>query len=586
MNVQANFPNYQAALEQMKLQAPEYFNFTVDVFEQWARQDGGRTALMISSSDWSTIDRFTFEDLRRRINQACNVLKRLGLTKGDRILMLLGWCPQWYACILAMIKMGIIPIPTTTQSRPRDLQYRFNTSGAVGIISSAELAPLVDQAAADCKSLRHKIVVGDPAPDAGGWLNLNAAMAAESQEFDGAPRTRSDDPMLIYFTSGTVAYPKMVLHTQASYGIGHTLTARLWHDLKPTDIHWTMTDTGWAKAAWGCLFGQWTVGATVCVSAAPKFEPQKTLSLFARAGITTFCAPPTVYRILVREDLAAFDLSTLRHCTSAGEPLNPEVIRVWKQATGTYIYDGYGQTEMVNMLANYRWMPIKPGSMGKPVPGFDAVILDEEGQEQPAGNEGHLALRVKPNRPLGFFAGYINDEESMAASFRGDFYYTGDRAYKDSDGYFWFVSRADDVIITSGYRIGPFEVENALIEHPAVRESAVVASPNELRGEIVKAFVVLADGYEPTPALVHELQQHVRKITAPYKYPRMIEFVKELPKTISGKIKRGELKRREWAGWKGGPRRIRRRRYGRAYRRLGLLGLLEHFRRTWLGRER
>ncbi len=588
MSIAPNFTDYETALREMKLQAPEYFNFTVDVFEKWARQDAARTALLIASSDWARIDSFTFEALRRRINRFCNVLRSEGLVKGDRVLMLLGWCPEWYVVILAMIKLGIIPIPTTTQSRPRDLLYRFNTSGAVGIIASADLAAVLEPVAGECKSLRHKFVVSHasaPAPAAAGWIDLAAAMATQPEEFDGWQRTRSDDPMLIYFTSGTVAYPKMVLHTQASYGIGHTLTARLWHDLKPTDIHWTLTDTGWAKAAWGCLFGQWTVGATVFVSAAPKFEPQKTLSMFGKVGITTFCAPPTVYRILVRDNLKAYDLSTLRHCTSAGEPLNPEVIRIWKDATGSNIYDGYGQTEMVNMLANFRCVPIKPGSMGKPVPGFDAVILDDEGREQPAGNEGHLAIRVKPDRPLGFFAGYVGDEESMARSFRGDFYYTGDRAYKDSDGYFWFVSRADDVIITSGYRIGPFEVENALIEHPAVRESAVVASPNELRGEIVKAFIVLADGYQPSPALVTELQQHVRKITAPYKYPRAIEFVKELPKTISGKIKRGELKRREWAGWKGGMKSIRRRRrYGRTYRRLGLLGLMERLRRTWFPR--
>jgi acyl-coenzyme A synthetase/AMP-(fatty) acid ligase len=284
--------------------------------------------------------------------------------------------------------------------------------------------------------------------------------------------------------------------------------------------------------------------------------------------------------MLVREDLESFDLSSLRHCTSAGEPLNPEVIRIWEKAVGLSIYDGYGQTETVNVLANFRCVPIRPGSMGRPVPGFDVLIVDEKGMEQPSGNEGHIALRVKPNRPVGFFQGYVSAEETMAASFHGDLYYTGDRAYKDRDGYFWFVSRADDVIITSGYRIGPFEVESALLEHPAVKESAVVASPDEMRGEIVKAFVVLAAGREPSPQLALELQQHVRAVTAPYKYPRAIEFVSELPKTISGKVKRGELRRREWAGWKRPSGRLhKRRRYARTYRRLGLLGALERLRR-------
>ncbi|MCE5325623.1 MAG: AMP-binding protein [Planctomycetaceae bacterium] len=574
-----NIGDYETARREYALDVPELFNYTVDVFEKWARQEPGRTALLVGSADWNTIESHSFGQLSARINRCCNLLRSLGIVKGQRVLVLMGWRADWYVAMLAMIKLGIIPIPTTTQSRPRDLLYRFEVSGAVGVISSAELAGVVDEIAARCPTLAHKIVVGAAAPRPG-WIDCAAALAAQSETFDNWQSTRSDDHMLIYFTSGTVAYPKMVLHTQASYGIGHRLTAELWHDLKPTDTHWTMTDTGWGKAVWGCLFGQWTVGATVFVSAAPKFEPQKTLTMIGRIGVTSFCAPPTVYRILVRDNLDNYDLSSLRHCTSAGEPLNGEVIRIWRGATGLDIHDGYGQTETVNVLANYRCFPVKPGSMGKPVPGFDVLIVDDDIRPLPDGNEGHIAIRIKPNRPVGFFAGYLNDEESTAAAFRGDFYLTGDRAYRDSDGYFWFVSRADDVIITSGYRIGPFEIESALIEHPAVKESAVVASPNVLRGEIVKAFVVLADGYEPSAALVGELQQHVRSITAPYKYPRAIEFVKELPKTISGKIKRRELRQREWAGWRGGMRVRPRRRYRRTYRRLGLLALLERLRRS------
>jgi acyl-coenzyme A synthetase/AMP-(fatty) acid ligase len=578
--ISPNMSDYEAARRDTKLDVPEFFNFTCDVFEQRCRETPGRTALIVGSADGNSFEKFSFDDLRRKANQFCHVLRGLGVKKGDRVLMLLGWGHEWYVAVLGMIKLGVIPVPTTTQSRPRDLVYRFELSGAVAAICSDETCGVLDEVASQCPTLRHKLLVGSAPRD--GWINFAAALAEEPDEIDAVEKTRSDDPMLIYFTSGTVAYPKMVLHTQASFGIGHILTAKFWHDLKPEDVHWTLTDTGWAKAAWGCLFGQWQIGCTIFVSRAAKFEPQKTLATLGKVGITTFCAPPTVYRVLVRENLKAFNLTSLRHCTSAGEPLNPEVIRIWLDATGSMIYDGYGQTETVNLLANFRCNPIKPGSMGKPVPTFDVAIVDDDGVEQPPGNEGHVAVRVKPNRPVGFFREYLHASDTMSAAFRGDWYYTGDRAYRDSDGYFWFVGRADDVIITSGYRIGPFEVENALIEHPAVKESAVVSSPNELRGEIVKAFVVLAPGHEGTPALVHELQQHVRNITAPYKYPRAIEFVKELPKTVSGKIKRGELRRREWAGWRGGMKKLRkRRRYRRTYRRLGLLGLLERLRRSW-----
>jgi acyl-coenzyme A synthetase/AMP-(fatty) acid ligase len=576
--------DYEAARREFKLEVPEYFNYTVDTFEKHARERGDKIALMVGAADGMSVEKYTFDQLRRKVNQFCNVLTKLGIRKGDRILVLMGWCHEWYVTMLAMIKLGIIAIPTTTQSRPRDLLYRFDASSSIGIICSPDLMGVVDAMAGESKTLKHKIVVGHSQQASNGWINFASAIDAESEEYPNFEKTLSRDPMLIYFTSGTVAYPKMTLHTQASYGIGHILTSTFWQDIKHNDIHWTMTDTGWAKAAWGCLFGQWTIGATIFVSMAPKFEPQKTLITIENVGITTFCAPPTVYRILVREDLSQYNLSSIRHCVSAGEPLNPEVIRIWKEATGSDIYDGYGQTETVNLVANFRCMPIKPGSMGKAVPGFDIVIVDEDGKEQPYGHEGCLAIRVKPNRPIAMFDCYVNDPESMAASFRGDFYYTGDKAYKDSDGYFWFLGRADDVIITSGYRIGPFEIESALLEHPAVKESAVVASPHEMRGEVVKAFIILNQGYEPSPSLVLELQNHVKSITAPYKYPRLIEFVKELPKTVSGKIKRGELKRREWSAVKIQPVRIvKRRLYRRTYRRFGLMGLLEGIRRNWFG---
>ena len=338
----------------------------------------------------------------------------------------------------------------------------------------------------------------------------------------------------------------MVLHTQASLGIGQQNTARFWQDLKPTDLHWTLSDFGWAKAAWGKLFGQWALGAANFLwDLRGKPDYDLMLRLLGDHRVTTFCAPPTVFRALVLEDLSKYDWSSLRHCVSAGEPLNPEVIKVWRDATGLVIYDGYGQTETVNLLANYRCVEVRPGSMGKPTPGFDVCVVDEDGNVLGPGEEGHVAVRVRPERPVGLFREYWKGPEATADAFRGDWYYTGDRATTDEDGYFWFVGRSDDVIISSAYRIGPFEVESALVEHGAVAEAAVVGKPDPERGQIVKAFVVLAPGRTGSNDLVRELQEHCRTVTAPFKYPREIEFVDELPKTISGKIRRVELRERE-----------------------------------------
>jgi acetyl-CoA synthetase len=351
--------------------------------------------------------------------------------------------------------------------------------------------------------------------------------------------------MLLYFTSGTVSYPKMVMHTQASYGIGHTITARYWQDLREGDVHWTVSDMGWAKAAWGKLFGQWQLGAAVVLMNMGKPDADLILDTITRNGITTFCAPPTLYRLLVQADIGAHDLSGLRHCMSAGEPLNPEVIRVWEEGTrGLTVFDGYGQTETVNLVANYRCVPVRPGSMGKPTPGFDVQVVDDEGTPVKPGEEGHIAVSVAPERPIGMFGGYYLDDEATAAAFHGGWYFTGDKGRCDEDGYFWFEGRSDDVITSSAYRIGPFEVESALIEHPAVAEAAVVGKDDPERTQLVTAFVICAPGYEGSDALAKELQEHVKTTTAPYKYPRLVYFVDELPKTVSGKIRRTELRDR------------------------------------------
>jgi acetyl-CoA synthetase/medium-chain acyl-CoA synthetase len=339
----------------------------------------------------------------------------------------------------------------------------------------------------------------------------------------------------------------MVLHTQASYGMGHRITGELWLDLKPEDVHWCITDTGWAKAAWSCFFGPWQMGACVfAMDSRGKFDPGAALRVLSRYPITTWCAPPTALRLIVREDLSKYRFPHLRHCVSAGEPLNPEVLAAWKAATGLTIYDGYGQTETVVLIANFRSMgaEVRPGSMGKPSPGFTVALLDDELHELPAGQEGELAIRVSPHRPLAMFQEYWRNPAENQLRFQGDWYLTGDRARRDGDGYYWFVARGDDVIKSAGYRIGPFEVESALIEHPAVVEAAVIGRPDAVRGQIVKAFVVLRKGCTPSEELKHELQQHCKRVTAPYKYPREIEFLSELPKTISGKIRRMELRKR------------------------------------------
>ena len=544
--------NYEETYNKYKIDVPEYFNFTTDVVEKWA-QDTKRVAAVIADAKGEEFQQVTFAQLSAMANQFAQSLLRQGFRKGDRVIVILPRIHEWYVALLAMFKVGIIPVPTTSQSTSRDIHYRTNKAEAVGIITDVENAPKIDEVAEQCPSLKFKFLVCDennnlPEGKSESWISFHKSFACESTKFTSSEKTLSSDPMLIYFTSGTVSYPKMVLHAQ-EYAIAHEVTARFWHDLHPDDLHWTISDTGWAKAAWGCLFGQWIVGARIFLHNSPRFEPETTLKLIERAGVTTFCAPPTVYRMFAQEDLSRYRFSTLRHCTSAGEPLNPEVIKIWKEATSLTIYDGYGQTETVNVIANYRCLPNKPGSMGKPAPGFTIAVVDAEGNELPPGMEGMVAIKVRPNRPAGLFSCYWKDELTTESVFAGDWYLTGDKAKVDRDGYFWFIARSDDVIITSGYRIGPFEVESALLEHPAVLESAVVASPDSIRGEVVKAFIKLAYGYEPSAHLVNELQQHVRKITAPYKYPRKIEFVAELPKTISGKIRRSELKKKEWQNY-------------------------------------
>jgi acyl-coenzyme A synthetase/AMP-(fatty) acid ligase len=541
-----NMTDYLATRAWFRLEVPEVYNYARDVVDAWAAKEPGKLALLAVGPDGGDARRYSFADLAASSDRAANFLAARGVRKGDRVFVMLPRIPEWYEVMLGCIKVGAVPMPGTTLLTARDIAYRLERAGATVAVTDQEGTGKVDVAAEPLGVSLERLCVSEPAP--AGWTSWANGLAAASERPPDTEPTHADDPLLIYFTSGTVA-TKMVLHTQASLGIGHQITARFWQDLKPTDLHWTLSDFGWAKAAWGKLFGQWALGAANFLwdlRGKPDFDLM--LRLIGQHGVSTFCAPPTVYRGLVLEDLSKYDWSSLRHCVSAGEPLNPEVIKVWQQATGLTIYDGFGQTETVNLVANYRCMEVRPGSMGKPTPGFDVCVVDDNGKVLQAGEEGHVAVRVKPERPVGLFREYWRDPEATAGAFRGDWYYTGDRAHVDEDGYFWFVGRSDDVIISSAYRIGPFEVESALVEHQAVAEAAVVGKPDPGRGQIVKAFVILAPGHTGSDELVRELQDHCKRVSAPYKYPREIEFVDELPKTISGKIRRIELRERENTG--------------------------------------
>ena len=548
-NVATNMPDYEFSYKNDRLEVPEFFNFGFDVVDKWA-EDRTKLALISIDSTGENVQHHSFWDLKVLSNKYANALRDRGIKKGDRVFIMLPRIPEWYVVMLGLMKLGALPMPGTTLLTPKDIEYRINTAEAVMAITDAENASKVDEAAGGCPTLEHLVVVNG---ERRGWNSYSVDMSVASSSLNNVEPTRSDDPLLIYFTSGTVGYPKMVLHTQASCAIGHIISAKYWHDLTASDLMWTLSDTGWAKAAYGKLFGQWTLGAAVMQhDARGRFDAPLTLSLLERHGVTSFCAPPTAYRMLVLEDLSKYKMDNLRHCTGAGEPLNPEVMKQWEDGTGLVIYDGYGQTETVLLVGNFRCNEVKPGSMGKPSPGFTIGVVDEQGDEVQVGEEGQIAVKIKPERPVGLFQEYWKDKEAMDRSFLGDWYLTGDKAYKDEDGYFWFVGRADDVIISAGYRIGPFEVESALIEHPAVAESAVVASPDEVRGDIVKAFIILAPDYVASDELMVSLQDHVRTTTAPYKYPRAVEFVTELPKTVSGKIRRVELRQRELDKANGG----------------------------------
>ena len=538
--------SYEDLCANFKIDVPEYYNFGFDVIDAWAKKDRNKLA-MIWTDQKGNEKKYTFFDLMRLSNQAVNICIKYGIKKGDRVMLMLPRAPEWWIFTIALIKIGAVYCPATTMLTAKDLKYRIQAADIKMIITMAEYAERVEEIREECPTLAVRLMI-DGTRD--GWvsypveLDYPAPCSHKLVNLPGMRRTRSSDPLLIFFTSGTTGEPKMVVHDHA-YPLGHLVTGQVWHDLHPNDLHLTISDTGWGKSAWGKLYGQWIIGACIFVyDIRSRFHATEILPLLERYGITTFCCPPTIYRMLILADLDKFDLADMRHCCSAGEPLNPEVIRAWQEGTGRTIYEGYGQTETVLCIGTFPGMKCKPGSMGRPAPGWHIELHDDNGNPVGVGEEGRIAIKLDP-RPVGLFRGYLNNEEENCKVFQNGFYYTGDKACMDEDGYFWFIGRDDDVIKSSGYRIGPFEVESALMEHPAVQEAAVIGSPDVIRGLVVKAFITLKPGYNPSESLIKDIQKHVKRVTAPYKYPRAIEFVESLPKTISGKIKRYELRERE-----------------------------------------
>ena len=531
--------DYEETYRSFRLEAPERYNWAYEVFDRWG-EDPGKVAMVWVGSDGGYRE-VTFRELGERSRRVANALTGLGAGPGDCVFIMLPRIVEWWEIMLGCVRARLVSVPGTTLLTPKDVAYRVNVAGARIPITDLENQDKIESVRQECPTLEQVVIGGD----SGIGRDYDDLLRSASPDLPN-PKNLASDPLVVYFTSGTTGYPKMVLNTHASYPIGHVTTGKFWLDNRPTDLHWTLSDTGWAQAAWSHFFGPWNMGSAIFVwDHRGRFDAEATLRMLEAYPITTFFAPPTAYRMVVLEDLDSFRPKALRHCTGAGEPVNPEVIDEWRVGTGHHIWEGYGQTETTLCVATFPGIAYKPGSMGVAAPDYQVSVVDQDGNELPSGDEGEIAIRVRPRRPVGLFPGYWRNPEANAGCFRGDWYCTGDRATRDEDGYFWFVGRADDLIISASYRIGPFEVESALLEHPAVAEAAVVASPDEVRGQIVKAFVVPAPGHDPSDTLAADLQEHVRRVTAPYKYPREIEFLDDLPKTISGKIRRNELRQRE-----------------------------------------
>jgi len=529
-------------LKAINFHAPKTYNFGFDVVDYYGKNDPNRKAMIWISNDFEE-KIFTFKDIMELSNSAANYFVSLGIKKGDRVMLVLRRHFEFWISIVALHKIGAIVIPATDQLKEKDFVYRYNTAGVKAIVctSTGNVLKEADDAAKKCECVTIKIVTNG---EKEGWLNFND-FRSFSNVFDrplGDANPMRDELMLMYFTSGTTSYPKIAAH-EHTYSLAHFVTSKWWHHCEKDGIHFTVAETGWGKAAWGKLYGQWLLGTCVFTYDFEKFDQENVLNMISKYHITTFCAPPTIYRFMIKSDLSKHDLSSLKYITTAGEALNPEVYNQLKQATGLSIMEGFGQTETTLTIGNLIGSNPKLGSMGKPTPIYNIKIVDHDNKEVECGTAGEICVDISKGRPYGLFREYFNNEVETKESMYDGLYHTGDMAWKDEDGYMFFVGRTDDIIKSSGYRIGPFEIESVLMEHPSVLECAVTGAPDPVRGQVVKATIVLAKGYEATEDLKKEIQTFVKNLTAPYKYPRIIEFVQELPKTISGKIKRTELRK-------------------------------------------
>ena len=527
------------ALQKIEFKNEDKFNFAFDIVDEIAKKDPEKLAML--HIDKNKVERrFTFNDMKRASNQCANYFKSLGIKKGDRVMLVLKRHYQFWYAILALHKLGAVAIPATNLLQEHDFDYRFNAAEVSAIVCTADgdVAHQVDLAAPASPTLKTKILVGG---EREGWHNFDEEFPLFSAHFYRTEDTAcGDDLMLMFFTSGTTGYPKIAAHNY-KYALGHYVTAKYWHGVDENGLHFTISETGWGKALWGKLYGQWLCEGAVFTYDFDRFDAADILPMFAKYHITTFCAPPTMLRMMIKQDISQYDLSSIKHMTTAGEALNPEVYRQFEKATGLQIMEGFGQTELTLMIANLMGNSHKLGSMGKPTPAYDVDILDPDGNPVPDGETGEIVVKTSDKVPCGLFAGYYKNQEKTDEVWHDGYYHTGDTAWRDEDGFYWYVGRVDDVIKSSGYRIGPFEIESVIMELPYVLECGVSAAPDEVRGQVVKASIVLVKGTEPTEELKKEIQDYVKHHTAPYKYPRIVVFKDELPKTISGKIQRNKL---------------------------------------------
>ncbi len=527
------------ALQKIEFKNEDKFNFAFDIVDEIAKKSPEKLAML--HIDKNKVERrFTFNDMKRASNQCANYFKSLGIKKGDRVMLVLKRHYQFWYAILALHKLGAVAIPATNLLQEHDFDYRFNAAEVSAIVCTADgdVAHQVDLAAPASPTLKTKILVGG---EREGWHNFDEEFPLFSAHFYRTEDTAcGDDLMLMFFTSGTTGYPKIAAHNY-KYALGHYVTAKYWHGVDENGLHFTISETGWGKALWGKLYGQWLCEGAVFTYDFDRFDAADILPMFAKYHITTFCAPPTMLRMMIKQDISQYDLSSIKHMTTAGEALNPEVYRQFEKATGLQIMEGFGQTELTLMIANLMGNSHKLGSMGKPTPAYDVDILDPDGNPVPDGETGEIVVKTSDKVPCGLFAGYYKNQEKTDEVWHDGYYHTGDTAWRDEDGFYWYVGRVDDVIKSSGYRIGPFEIESVIMELPYVLECGVSAAPDEVRGQVVKASIVLVKGTEPTEELKKEIQDYVKHHTAPYKYPRIVVFKDELPKTISGKIQRNKL---------------------------------------------